>query len=98
MAARFLPWKGWVNLLDVTAFLNRLGFSFNLHFAGTDDIGYKEELRLLVKNKGLEEVVVFHDEFEDIYEFFDFKIEFNLSLKYFFFKKFNCPKLKIKLY
>ena len=71
MAARFLPWKGWVNLLDVTAFLNGLGFSFNLHFAGPDDIGYKEELRLLVKNKGLEEIVVFHDEFEDIYEFFD---------------------------
>ena len=71
MAARFLPWKGWEILLEVTDFLNKLGFSFKLHLAGSDDIGYKKELKLLVNKKELQEIVEFHDEFEDIYEFFD---------------------------
>ena len=71
MAARFLPWKGWEDLITVVSRINELGFLFNLHLAGPDDIGYKNELVSLIKNNGLEKNVIFHEEFQDIYDFFD---------------------------
>ena len=71
MAARFLPWKGWENLIAVVSRINELGFSFNLHLAGSDDIGYKNELVSLIQHKGLEQNVIFHEEFQNIFDFFD---------------------------
>ena len=70
MAARFLPWKGWENLIAVASRINESGFSFNLHLAGSDDIGYKKELITIIQHKGLEEHVIFHDEFQKIFDFF----------------------------
>ncbi len=71
MAARYLPWKGWDNLLEVASKLSEQNFDFQLHLAGSDDIGYKKDLKIKVKEKGLKELVFIHDEFESIYDFFD---------------------------
>ena len=71
MAARFLPWKGWENLIAVASRINELGFPCNLHLAGPDDIGYKNDLVSLVESKGLDQNIIFHEEFDNIFNFFD---------------------------
>ncbi len=71
MAARFLPWKGWDRVIKVALNLKSRGYPFYLHLAGPDDIGYKEELLSLVKDNNLYDHVIFHDEFQNIYDFFD---------------------------
>ncbi len=71
MAARFLPWKGWDRVIQVALNLKNRDYPFYLHLAGPDDIGYKEELLSLVKDNNLYDHVIFHDEFQNIYDFFD---------------------------
>ena len=71
MAARFLEWKGWDKLLDVAFDLKKRGVSFQLHLAGPDDEGYKEILSNISQKSGLEDFIVFHNEYENIYDFFD---------------------------
>ena len=71
MAARFLPWKGWDRVIEVALNLKSKDYPFYLHLAGPDDIGYKEELVSLVKDNELNDYVFFHDEFQNIYDFFD---------------------------
>ena len=71
MAARFLEWKGWDKLLDVAFDLKKRGIIFQLHLAGPDDEGYKEVLSKISNESGLEDFIVFHNEYENIYDFFD---------------------------
>ncbi len=71
MAARFLEWKGWDKLLDVAFDLKKHGVIFQLHLAGPDDEGYKGVLSNISDESGLEDFIVFHNEYENIYDFFD---------------------------
>ena len=70
MAARMLPWKGWVQVIDTVAILKKQNIDFQLLFAGSDDINYKKTLVDIVNQRGIEDQVSFHNHYELIDEFF----------------------------
>jgi|TARA_B110000008_G_scaffold85787_1_gene87543 glycosyltransferase involved in cell wall biosynthesis len=79
MAARMLPWKGWDRVIDTAVILKEQNVNFNLIFAGSDDINYKNTLIDLVNKKGIQDYVSFHDHYEMIDDFFS-KIDLFLFL------------------
>ena len=70
MAARMLPWKGWVEVINAVEILKKQNVDFQLIFAGSDDANYKKTLVDLVNKKGIQNQVSFHNHYELIDEFF----------------------------
>ncbi len=69
-AARFLPWKGWSQVIETAAILRDLNLDFKLILAGSDDEDYKKKLENMVKNNNLDSYVYFENHYENIDNFF----------------------------
>ena len=70
MAARMLPWKGWLQVLEVANLLKIDGFNFKLRLAGSDDIGYLKDIRKKINDYDLENFVEVLPHFSNIEDFF----------------------------
>ena len=79
MAARILPWKGWDKVIQTAYFLKKEGVEFNLKLAGSDDVGYLNNIKNLIKEYDLDDYVEIYDHFSNIEEFFE-KIDIFLFL------------------
>tara|TARA_B100000073_G_C23709175_1_gene563545 strand:- start:566 stop:1648 length:1083 start_codon:yes stop_codon:yes gene_type:complete len=79
MAARMLPWKGWDKVIETASILNELNPNYKFLLAGSDDQNYKSELQDLIENKNLVDMVLLHDHYSNIEEFFS-KIDLFLFL------------------
>ena len=70
MAARILPWKGWDKVLETCHYLNQAGVNFKLNLAGSDDVGYLDEIIKLINRYELQDKVTIYEHFQDIDKFF----------------------------
>jgi glycosyltransferase involved in cell wall biosynthesis len=71
MAARLLPWKGWMNILEVAYHLKNYHVDFKLKLAGSDDIGYLKNIRTKIREYDLENNVEILTHFSNIDDFFN---------------------------
>ena len=70
MAARIVPWKGWMNVLEVAYYLKMHNVDFKLKLAGSDDIGYLESIKTKIKEYDLNNNVEILSHFSNIDNFF----------------------------
>ena len=71
MAARILPWKGWDKVLETCHYLNQAGINFKLNLAGSDDVGYLDEIIKMINRYDLQDKVRIYEPFNNIDEFFE---------------------------
>tara|TARA_X000000368_G_scaffold418615_1_gene419014 strand:+ start:5013 stop:6098 length:1086 start_codon:yes stop_codon:yes gene_type:complete len=71
MAARILPWKGWMNTLEVAYHLKKYHVEFKLKLAGSDDIGYLKNIRTKIKEYDLVDNIEILTHFSNIDNFFN---------------------------
>jgi len=71
MAARILPWKGFDKVLETAKYLKSENIDFTLKLAGSDDVGYLNDLKKMSKELDVDDKVEFLDHFSDIDQFFE---------------------------
>lgn len=71
MAARILPWKGFDKVLETAHYLKNENINFSLKLAGSDDIGYLNNLKKISKELNIDDNVEFFDHFSEIDKFFE---------------------------
>ena len=70
MAARILPWKGWDKVIETAFYLKKLDVNFKLKLAGSNDVGYVEDIKTMIQKYKLEDNIEIFDHYSNIDNFF----------------------------
>ena len=70
MAARILPWKGWDKVIETAFYLKKLDLNFKLKLAGSNDVGYVEDIKTMIQKYKLEDNIEIFDHYSNIDDFF----------------------------